>query len=154
MTGLVFKLDGKVRCALTGKLVTDDQSEYAERCGSRRVYCDGRLGVRKFDRLYPKWKNEPYDDKQGNWKQAWLYYVKGNRQNVCAITDKPFQGSSEERWEDVRAKRMQEVAKRQGSVYIAKKEGTLGAGKMYGNCLFEAGASYSLTIVVLLGIGC
>ena len=29
---------------------------------------------------------------------------------MCAITDKPFEESSEERWEDVRARSMQEVA--------------------------------------------
>ena len=51
-----------------------------------------------------------YQDMQGHWKQAWPYYVKGNWQNVCAITDKPVEESSEEQGEDVRAKRMQEVA--------------------------------------------
>ena len=36
-TGLDFKLKGKLRCILTGKLTTHEQSEYAERIGPVKV---------------------------------------------------------------------------------------------------------------------
>ena len=72
MTGLVFKLEGKLRCALTGQLTTADLSEYAESGGPRRVYCDGKLGVPSFDRFFLTRQDEPYQDRQGDWKQAWL----------------------------------------------------------------------------------
>ena len=91
MNGLVFKLEGQLRGALTRKLMSDDLSEY----GTRRVYCDGRHGVRRFERFFPKRQDEPYQDKQGKWKQAWPYYVKGHGPKVCAITDKPVEESSE-----------------------------------------------------------
>ena len=44
--GLAFKLEGKLQCALTGQLVTDEQLQYAERLGPRRVYHDGRPCLR------------------------------------------------------------------------------------------------------------
>ena len=90
MAGIVFNLEGKLRCATTGKLVTDGQSEHVERSSPTRVYCDGRLGVRRFDRFYPIRQDESDKDRQGNWKHAWPYYAKGNGQKGCAITDKPF----------------------------------------------------------------
>ena len=82
MSGLVFKLEGKLRCALTGKLVTEEQSEYARRNGPRIVYCDGRIGVRRFSRFYPIRQDEPCKDRQGHWKQAWTYHVKRNGANI------------------------------------------------------------------------
>ena len=53
MIGLVFNLEGKPRCALISKLTSDDLSEYGERSGPRELHCDGRLGVRRFDRFFP-----------------------------------------------------------------------------------------------------
>ena len=40
---------------------------------------------------------------------------------MCVITHKPVEEKSEEGWEDVRAKRVQEVAKRQGHSDTAKE---------------------------------
>ena len=48
---------------------------------------------------------------------------KGNWKNLCAITDKPVEESSEVRWEDVRAERMHEVAKTQRCLDTTKEEG-------------------------------
>ena len=74
MSGLAFKLEGNLHCALTGKWTSDDLSEDGERSGARRVYCDGRLGVRRFDRFFPIRQDEPRKDRQGNWKHACPYY--------------------------------------------------------------------------------
>ena len=68
MTGIVFKLEGVLRWEI---LTSDEQAEYAERCGPRRVYCERRLGVRRFDRCFPTRHDEPYKDRQGHWKQLW-----------------------------------------------------------------------------------
>ena len=46
------------------QVVTDEQSEYAEQSGPRRVFCDGRLDARKFDRSYPMRQDERYKDRQ------------------------------------------------------------------------------------------
>ena len=35
-----------------------------------------------------KEQDKPYQDRHGNWKQAWPYNVKGNGQTVCGITYK------------------------------------------------------------------
>ena len=35
-------------------------------------------------------------DRQGNWKQTWSHYVKGNGQNMCVITDMFFAETMEE----------------------------------------------------------
>ena len=64
MTGLVFKLEGKLRSAVTGKLTSDNLSEYGERSGRRRVHCDERLGVRRFDHFFPMIYGELHQDKQ------------------------------------------------------------------------------------------
>ena len=58
-----------------------------ERDGSRRVCCDGRLGVRRFDHIFSTSQDGPCQDRQGNWRQIWPWYVKANGQKVCAITD-------------------------------------------------------------------
>ena len=52
MIGLVFKLEGKLRCALTSKLTSDDLPEYGERSGPRELHGDGRLDVRRFDHFF------------------------------------------------------------------------------------------------------
>ena len=83
MTELVLKLEGKLFCALSRKLTTDNLSECGERSGPSRVFCDGRLGARWFDRLFPDKAGRALPG-QGNWKQAWTHYVKRNRQkSVC-----------------------------------------------------------------------
>ena len=87
-----------------GTLTSDDLSGSGERSGQRRVYCDGRLGVRRFDCFFSIKQDKPYQDRQGNWKQAWPHYVKGNEQKVCAITDKFVEEPSEGKWEDGRGK--------------------------------------------------
>ena len=53
MIGLVFNLEGKLRCALTSKLTSDDLPEYGKRSGPRELYCDGRLGVQRLDTFFP-----------------------------------------------------------------------------------------------------
>ena len=60
-----FRLEGKLRCALTRKFVTEKQWECAERSGPSRVYCEGSICVRRFDHYF----NQDID-MQGNWKQA------------------------------------------------------------------------------------
>ena len=56
---------------VTGELTSDDLAEHGERSGTRRVYCDGRLGVRRFDRFFPIWQDELEKDRKGKLKQAW-----------------------------------------------------------------------------------
>ena len=46
-----------------------------------------------------------------NWKQAWPHYAKGNGRTVCDFTDKPCEEEKEERWKEVRAKKMQDAVK-------------------------------------------
>ena len=120
---------GRKTSMCAGKLTTDEQSECAERCGRRRVYCEGTLCVRRFDRFFTTSQDEPCKDRQGIWKHNRPHYVKGNGQNVCVITDKPFEETSEEKGEDVRAKRMQVVGERKGSVDTTKEKSKRRCGR-------------------------
>ena len=89
----------------------------SSRSDPRRVRYEGRLGVRSFDRFLPIRQDEPYKDRQGNWKQAWPYNVKGNGKHVCHHTDKMVEGTSEESWEDRASNKCRRV------VGTAKEEG-------------------------------
>ena len=71
--------------------------------GPRRMYSEGRLDVRRFDRFFALRQDEPWmdpqKDRQGNWKQARSYDVKGNGQTCRAITDTLVEASSEGKWD-------------------------------------------------------
>ena len=71
----------------------------------------------------PNRQEEPREDRQGNWKQAWPQKVKCNGQKVCAITNSPFEETNEEGREDVWAKRMQEGAKDRKVLTPPRKKG-------------------------------
>ena len=83
MTWLVFNFKGEFLCSLAGKSTPDDLSEHGERSGPRRVYCDGRLCVRRFDGFFWVRQDEPHKDRQEICKQAWPHHVKGTGQKVC-----------------------------------------------------------------------
>ena len=70
-------------------------------CTHWKIDGDGRLGVRRFDRFFPVRQDEPCKDRQGNWKRAWLFDLKGKGQTHCAITDKFVEESSEGKWEEL-----------------------------------------------------
>ena len=38
--------------------------------------------VQRYNQFFPIRQEEPYKDRQGNWKQAWPHYVKGNGHQV------------------------------------------------------------------------
>ena len=97
-TCLIFDLERNRLCAPSGRLTTDELSTYAERSGPRRVHCEGRLGVRRFDRFCPPRQDEPDQDRQGNWKQAGQHCIKGKGQKVCAMTEKPWKKPRKRHW--------------------------------------------------------
>ena len=82
--------------------------------------CEGLIACSLLTR-----QDEPNKDRQGNGKQHWPYYVKGNGQKACAIndklvwrikqrkmgrsTDRPCEEASGYMWNHVRAK--EEVTK-------------------------------------------
>ena len=51
--GLYFCHKGRLYCAITGRLVTDDRSLYAKRRGPRRIYDESVISVHRDDTLYP-----------------------------------------------------------------------------------------------------
>ena len=58
-----------------------------------------------YDHFFPLRLDEPYRDMQGNWKLAWLCFIKRNGRNMCAIADKLVADSEEEIWDDVGTKK-------------------------------------------------
>ena len=68
MASLMSNLEGQFRCALTGKLTTDDLSENGERSVARKEYCDVRLGVRRFTASSPTTQDKPFQDREGKSK--------------------------------------------------------------------------------------
>ena len=66
--------------------------------GSRKVFAEGRICVHTLDPYFPVTQDEPYKDREANWRQAWLNYVKLNGLKVCAITNKLVE-EMEERYE-------------------------------------------------------
>ena len=97
-TGLVLKWEGKLRRALTGRLVADEQSECGEGCGSGNVYCEGNFGVGKLDNDLTMRQDEPYEDRQGNWKQMWMCFFNVDGRKARANTDKAVEDLKDERW--------------------------------------------------------
>ena len=51
--------------------------------GPRKVYCEGRLCVRRFDHFLPERLDEPLTDRQGHWMQTWPYYISLDGKKVC-----------------------------------------------------------------------
>ena len=66
-------------------LTTDELSKHAERSGPMRLYCDGRLGVRRFDRSFSIKQEKPYQHRQGNWKNAWPHDVDGDDRREAKV---------------------------------------------------------------------
>ena len=122
MTGLVFKLEGKHHCALAGWLTSDDLSGYwsgvvpGDNTATEDLVCEGFIASSRSGRTSLAWTGKEIGSK------PWPYFVKGNGQNVCAITDKPVWII---KWRNMGrcARKNARGGKRQGSVDAAKKEG-------------------------------
>ena len=93
-----MKLNGQEVCAITDKLVDVTPPRKKVKEEVEKI----QNSIRKAPPM-PKHK-----DRQGNWRQTWPLNVKGNGQQVCAITDKPCDEASEER-RDVRVAKEREV---------------------------------------------
>ena len=70
MTRLVFNVEDKHHSPLTGTQSADEQSDSAEKRSARRFYAQGRISPRRNDHCFFIGQDEPYKDRQGNWKQA------------------------------------------------------------------------------------
>ena len=105
--GLVYNLGRQCCCALTGK----NRSATMSRSTPRRVSKNDSVCEGLTNSFFTIKQEEPYKDRQGNWKQVWSHDVEGNGQKVCAITGKLFEETKEHRWQVVRTQRMQKTMK-------------------------------------------
>ena len=121
MIGLIYSLDGKYPCALTGKSIEVKDSEYAckgvqDSCKMKGdCVCKGTSFSQADERCRSRTGRET-GSKLGH------ITSKEMGKKLCAITDKLFEKTKEERWEDVRAKRMAGGSPRQGGVEAAKEK--------------------------------
>ena len=69
--------------------ITEVQSKYGREVAFFKFIPKEKIRVRRYDDFFPIRQDEPYKEKQGNWKQAWPWLHQAEWvKTMCTISDK------------------------------------------------------------------